>query len=142
SLQSFTNFLRQTTHKPIFSPYNSTSIASYMQQKAHKSDNKYKQYLQKHKSNITQLTNGFDCFNQIFEYLTVRDVINLKQVNRTFNRLGSQPFLWQKMILKNLKINDWQYLGRNIIEPYATVELDFEGLGCSSSDLSEVWHNF
>ena len=77
----------------------------------------------------------------MLSYLTVTDLVRLRQVSRVWNQLSSQPFLWRNVKLKGIQINDWQYLAKNIIESYSSVGVDFDGVK-SSPDLCEFWRNF
>ncbi|RWS10878.1 ras-related protein Rab-1A-like protein [Dinothrombium tinctorium] len=118
-----------------------SQVASFLQRQ--KPRKEYKEYLMRHTSCISKLLSGYSCLNEIMKYMTLRDLIKLKQVNRLFNNLASQPFLWQKISLKGIKIIDWSYFGRNIVEPCGTTEIDFENIRCSpNSDLCDTWRNF
>lgn len=68
----------------------------------------------------------------------------MRQVNRTWHKLSSQPFLWKEIKLRGVFVKDWNYLGRNIIEMNGSVDVDFEGMRCGSSpeDICDTYRNF
>ncbi|XP_074604244.1 uncharacterized protein LOC141857651 [Brevipalpus obovatus] len=106
-------------------------------------ENKQREKIGFVKPEITQLTNGYECLIHVFKYLTVRELVKLKQVSRIFNVFASQPSLWNIIKLRGLVIKDWSHLGSKIIEERCVQELDFEGIRCpNGSSLTDMWLGF
>ncbi|XP_015788209.1 uncharacterized protein LOC107365251 [Tetranychus urticae] len=119
--------------------YTASQIAEFLNTRI----NKCRKNLSRIKPEFNLLSSGYECLNQIFQHLSTRDLIKVKLTSRTFNRLASQPMLWQEITMKDMVIKDWQYFGRNIVEPMATLSINFDGIKCPvGSDLSEMWSNF
>ena len=74
------------------------------------------------------MVNQYEALNKIFDYLTVRDLIQCRLVSRTFKKLASEKQHWKRLSLKNLAIRDWGYFGSEIVDTNQVEELCLEGL--------------
>ncbi|KAL8572560.1 hypothetical protein ACOMHN_040464 [Nucella lapillus] len=57
---------------------------------------------------IHQLYGGFDCMLAIFKYLSIPDLLRAGQVCRTWQKIGQERCLWQKVNLKGLRVKSWR----------------------------------
>ena len=133
-------FHQPTPIKPI-APIRVTpaQVASLLNQKTR---NKYREYLTKNYPGINRLVDGFESLNSVLDYLTVKDLISLSAVNRSFRLLTSQPHLWTRMRVRGVTIADWQAFGEKVVE-YKSSEIDFDGIRITAgTDLSSYWRQF
>lgn len=112
---------------------------------------KYYEYLNEKQNGFKQMIDQYQALDKIFDYLDVRDLIQCKLVNKTFNRLASDKSHWKKLNLKNLAINDWIYFSNEIVEEHRAEELCLENLrlpnrqdpSVTEDDLREqLWKDF
>lgn len=107
-------------------------------------------YLNQKQNGLKLMVNQSEALDKIFDYLTVRDLIRCRLVNKTFNRLASNKQHWKRLSLKNLAVKDWEYFGSEIVDTNQVEELCLEGLRLptktaeqTESDLEDdLWSGF
>ncbi|KAI1284940.1 hypothetical protein HDE_12333 [Halotydeus destructor] len=117
-------------------------VASLLERTS-KKQRMYRDYMLKAHSSMTMLAGGYNFLTTALSYLSIKDLLNIKLVNRTFKNMSSQPMLWKTLRLKSITLTDWEYLGQKIIEPIGSTEVNFDGIRIpSSSSLNDTWKQF
>lgn len=55
---------------------------------------------------------GYDVLLNVFQCLTVKELLRASRVCRLFNYTASHPFLWRTIRMKNSPVNDWSGFAR------------------------------
>ncbi|XP_076318365.1 uncharacterized protein LOC143229642 [Tachypleus tridentatus] len=89
---------------------------------------------------INRLVGGFDCINDIFQYLGVMDLLRASQVSRSWKNIARQSNLWKSVCLKGLHITSWARCAK-ALEQFHTTSLDLRDVK-HREDHVTFWHSF
>lgn len=57
---------------------------------------------------------GYDVLLNVFQCLTVKELLRASRVCRLFSYTASHPFLWRTVRMKNSPVNDWAGFARTL----------------------------
>merc|ERR1719483_686589 len=75
---------------------------------------------------IRMLQSSYEAMMGIFGYLSTRDLLRLRRVCRSWNRLAVQPCLWRRVYLKGVHVMDWEK-AFSFFKTFDVLKINFEG---------------